>query len=250
MMFPASSLRMPGATLTTRLKVYDTAGPDGQIGGTPHLHLCCTEMYFVTGGNGSVEIIDSTGFSIVELPLHAAYIFSPGTIHRLINPGKDLELFIVMQNSGLPERGDNVVTFNGEIMQSQDKYAAAMKVHAVEDGYRRRDQGVAGFLELKKAFEQSGQEGLAALHRFHGLAAKRTASRQAEWRSVVTGGALAEAQRSLAMLDALAQEETGYLNGTQQHLVLPKAYSAVGFCGRLDRYFDPATLALEGKIAK
>lgn len=249
-MLQTSNLRMPGAILTTRLKVYDTAGPDGQFGGTPHLHLCCTEMYFVIGGSGLVEIIDPTGFSIVELPLHAAYIFSPGTIHRLINPHKDLELFIMMQNSGLPERSDNVVTFNDEIMQLQDKYAAAMKVQSLEDGYRRRDQGVTGFLELKKTFKQGNREGLAALHHFYDLAAKRTASRQAEWRNVVTEGALAEARRSLAILDELAQGNTDYLAGTQQHLVLPKPHSTIGFCGHLNRYFDPATLALEGKISK
>ena len=247
-MLPASHLRMPGAILTTRLKVYDTAGPDGQFGGTPHLHLCCTEMYFVIGGSGSVEIIDPTGFSVVELPLHAAYIFSPGTIHRLINPRKDLELFIMMQNSGLPERGDNLVTFTDEIMQSQDKFAAAMKVQSVEDGYRRRDQGVAGFLELKKAFQQG--KGLVALQRFYDLAAKRTSNRQAEWRDVVTEGALAEARHSLAILDELAQGKTDYLAETQQHLVLSQPHSTVGFCGHLNRYFDPATLSLEGKITK
>ena len=249
-MLPTSNLRMPGANLTTRLKVYDTAGPDGQLGGTPHMHLCCTEMYFVSGGSGFVEVIDPTGFSIIELPLHAAYIFSPGTIHRLINPRKDLELFIMMQNSGLPERGDNVVTFTNEFLESPDKYAAAMKVQSVEDGYRRRDHGVTGFLELKKAFKQGDREGRAALDHFYELAGKRTANRQPEWRQVVTEGALAEAQRSLAILDELAQGNTDYLAGTQQHLVLPKAFSTVGFCGHLNRYFDPATLALEGKITK
>ena len=249
-MLPLSNLRMPGATLTTRLKVYDTAGPDGQLGGTPHLHLCCTEMYFVIGGSGYVEVIDETGFSIVELPLHAAYIFSPGTIHRLINPHKDLELFIMMQNSGLPERGDNIVTFRDEIMQSQEKFAAAMKVQSLEDGYRRRDQGVEGFLELKKAFKQGDNEGRAALHKFYDLGAKRSANRHAEWRAVVNEGALAEANRSLAILDELAKGDTSYLTATQQHLVLPKPHSMVGFCGHLNRYFDPATLALDGKVGK
>jgi mannose-6-phosphate isomerase-like protein (cupin superfamily) len=240
---------MPGATLTTRLKVYDTTGPDGQLGGTPHLHLCCTEMYFVIGGSGSVEIIDPGGFSIVDLPLHAAYVFSPGTIHRLINPRRDLEIFIMMQNSGLPERGDNVVTFANEIMRDPERYAAAMKVENVEDGYRRRDQGVAGFLEMKKAFQQSRQAGLAALHEFYDLAAQRTASRRKEWRQVITDGALAEAHRSLAMLEELEQGRTDYLAETRQHLILPQVPSTVGFCGRLNRYFDPATLLPEGKVA-
>ncbi|MEL7235933.1 MAG: cupin, partial [Chloroflexota bacterium] len=114
------TLRMPGATLTTRLKVYDSPGPDGQRGGTPHIHLMCTEMYFVTGGSGAVELIDTSGFSVVELVPQSALVFSPGTIHRLINPNGNLELFIIMQNSGLPERGDNVVSFPDELMQDDD----------------------------------------------------------------------------------------------------------------------------------
>jgi mannose-6-phosphate isomerase-like protein (cupin superfamily) len=249
-MITSSNLRMPGATLTTRLKVYDTAAPDGQFGGTPHLHLCCTEMYFVTAGSGAVEVISPEGFSRVELPLHAAYIFSPGTIHRLINPRKDMELFITMQNSGLPERGDNVVTFANDIMQSQEKYAEAMKVQLLEDGYRRRDQGVNGFLELKKAFKQGDNEGRAALAAFYQLAVERTKPRHEEWRKTVNEGALAEAKRSLDILDELDKNQSDYLQATQQHLVLPQEFKTVGFCGHLNRYFDPATLALDGKPTK
>jgi mannose-6-phosphate isomerase-like protein (cupin superfamily) len=58
---------MPGAILMTRLKVYDTVTPDGQRGGTPHVHLLCTEMYFVLSGTGFVEMIDGGGFTHVEL---------------------------------------------------------------------------------------------------------------------------------------------------------------------------------------
>jgi hypothetical protein len=32
----------------------------------------------------------------------------------------------------------------------------------------------------------------------------------------------------------------------EQHLIQPNTYSTPGFCGHLNRYFDPATLALEG----
>lgn len=90
------ALRMPGATLVTRLKVYDTVTPDGQIGGTPHIHFMCTEMYFVLSGSGAVELLDMNGFSKVDLRPHSALIFSPGTIHRLINPNGDLEILVIM----------------------------------------------------------------------------------------------------------------------------------------------------------
>ncbi|MFN8418157.1 MAG: cupin domain-containing protein [Anaerolineae bacterium] len=117
----------------TRLKVYDTETPDGQYGGTPHFHFMCTEMYFVVAGSGHVELIDHNGFSRVDLYPHSALIFSPGTIHRLINPNRDLELLVVMQNSGLPERGDNVVCFGEEWMADDAKFAEAMKVSSFEE---------------------------------------------------------------------------------------------------------------------
>src|SRR5262245_22035925 len=95
-------VQMPGGTLVTRLRVYDAPGPDGQRGGTPHVHLLCTEMYFVLNGRGAVEMIDQRGFWRVELQPGSALVFTPGTLHRLINPQRDLEILVVMQNSGLP----------------------------------------------------------------------------------------------------------------------------------------------------
>jgi hypothetical protein len=125
-----------------------------------------------------------------------------------------------------------------------------MRVQSLDDGYRRRDRGVTGFLELKKAFKQGDNEGRAALAAFYDLAAKRTTPRHDEWRKTVTEGALAEANHSLHILDELARGKSDYLQATQQHLVLPQAFKTVGFCGHLNRYFDPATLSLEGKISK
>lgn len=241
-------LRMPGATLATRLKVYDTVTPDGQRGGTPHLHLMCTEMYFVTAGSGAVELIDMRGFATVALEPQTALVFSPGTIHRLINPHGDLELFIVMQNSGLPERGDNVVTFPEAVMQDEDSFAQAMRVQSVEEAYRRRDRGVAGFLQLRAAFEDSMEAGQRALQRFYAQAAERARTLREEWREVVTSGALAEAQQSLRHLEALEQGDTGYLHDARHFPIYPQEHRTPGFCGHLNRYVDPATLALEGRI--
>jgi mannose-6-phosphate isomerase-like protein (cupin superfamily) len=136
--FPSGHmLRMPGATLVTRLKVYDTPAPDGQRGGTPHFHLLCTEMYFVLAGSGAVEMLDQHGSARVELLPHSALIFSPGTIHRLINPNGNLEILVIMQNSGLPERGDNVVCFASEWLADDERYAEAMRVNTLDDAYRR-----------------------------------------------------------------------------------------------------------------
>jgi mannose-6-phosphate isomerase-like protein (cupin superfamily) len=236
------ALRMPGAILMSRLKVYETPTPDGQIGGTPHVHLVCTEMYFVLSGSGAVELLDKDGFRRVELRPYEALLFTPGTIHRLINPNRDLEILVMMQNSGLPERGDNVVTFTNELLSDDSSYADAMRVSSIDDAYRRRDRGVEGFLQLKAAFETSAEEGLAALERFYQQAAARTSGVQAQWREMVEQGALAEAQTSLAQLDQLAENDTSYLLNNGVGLVQPPESPALGFCGHLNRYFDPATL--------
>ena len=237
---------MPGATLMTRLKVYDTAAPDGQRGGTPHVHLLCTEMYFVLSGTGFVEMIDADGFSRVALGPHSALLFSPGTVHRLINPDGDLELLVIMANSGLPERGDNVVCFTSEWLTDQARYEAAMQVDSVTGAYRRRDRGVLGFLELKEAFGQGLENGRTALKQFYQLAAKRTEIRQAQWAEIVADGSLKAAQQTQQQLQFLANGRVDYLMTAKQHLIQPGTYNTPGFCGHLNRYFDPATLALEG----
>ena len=240
------ALRMPGATLVTRLKVYDTPSIDAQRGGTPHVHLLCSELYFVTLGSGAVEMIDWNGFSKVDLEPHAALLFSPGTLHRLINPESNLELFIVMQNSGLPERGDNVVSFKNELLANNEVYAETMKVSSFEEAYARRDKGVEGFLELKAAFEKDLEMGRKALSQFYERAAERTRTLRETWHSVVTNGPLHEAQQSLAHLGNLEQGKLDYLQHAQRHHIDSGAYKTPGFCGALERYFDPATLELEG----
>jgi mannose-6-phosphate isomerase-like protein (cupin superfamily) len=237
---------MPGATLVTRLKVYDTVTPDGQIGGTPHIHLMCTEMYYVLSGSGAIELLDMNGFSRVEVGPDSALVFSPGTIHRLINPHGDLLVLVIMQNSGLPERGDNVVSFTEEWMVHDGRYNEAMMIQSVEEAHRRRDRGVKGFLQLKAAFEESPDAGQRALQRFYDLSNERTANLRAEWARIIKEGSLAAAETSLDNLKALEDGRTDFLKDAQNHLIQPGDFNKLGFCGELNRYFDPATLGLEG----
>ncbi|MEZ4633220.1 MAG: hypothetical protein R2880_21325 [Deinococcales bacterium] len=243
---PSQPLRMPGASLTTRLKVYDDLTPDGQRGGTPHMHRLCTEMYFVTAGAGAVEIIDMQGFRIVELELYDAFLFSPGTIHRLINANGNLELFIMMQNSGLPERGDNVVTFNQEFLGDDARYQAAMKAPSFEAARLRRDRGVEGFMQLKAAFAESLARGQEALADFYALANERTHVLRSTWQHIIETGAQDEVRRSFEHLEDLSRGDLSYLGQSRQHHIKPQDFKTAGFCGALNRYFDPATLELEG----
>ncbi|HYG73608.1 MAG TPA: cupin domain-containing protein [Planctomycetota bacterium] len=238
-------LRMPGATLVTRLKVYDTAGPDGQLGGTPHFHQACTEMYFVLSGSGAVEIIDVNGFKTVELPAHSAFIFSAGTLHRLITK-EGMELLIVMQNSGLPERGDTIATFRNEILADELRFHQAMKIQSLADAYRRRDQAVEGFLEVKAAFAKSLDEGRKTLAEVFRLSNKLSKHNYKEWYDCVVKGAFGEAQETLAQIIDLTAGKYPHLSVPQHHFIPPVQSNTVGFCGMLNRYFDPATALPEG----
>lgn len=240
-------LQMPGGVLMSRLKVYESAAPDGQRGGTPHVHLACSEMYVVVGGSGAVDMIDGDGFRRVELSSGDALVFSPGTVHRLINPNGDLDILVIMQNSGLPERGDNVVCFPETLLADDAAYVDAMRVATLADAARRRDRGVEGFLALAAAFDVSRDAGRAALERFYALAEARTRARRVDWHALVERGPGEALAQSFAALDALARQDTDYLLDSEQALIRPDGGApALGFCGHLQRYFAPATLTLEG----
>lgn len=238
--------QMPGGVLMSRLKVYDSVAPDGQRGGTPHVHLACSEVYVVVGGSGAVEMIDRDGFKRVDLAQGDALVFSPGTVHRLINPYGDLDILVIMQNSGLPERGDNVVSFPDALLADGATYADAMRVTTLEEAYLRRDRGVAGFMALAEAFAAGQAHGRAALERFYLLAEARTRTQRDSWQTLVEQGPGAAVAQTQTALDALARRDMTYLFGARQTLIRPDATPALGFCGHLQRYFDPATLTLEG----
>lgn len=240
-----NTLRLPGSSVSVRVKVYDTPSLDGQISGTPHVHLLCTEMYFVLAGSGSVEVIDKDGFSRIELLPYSTLIFRPGTIHRLINPNKNLELLVIEQ-SGLPELGDNIVCFKDDLLQNDECFAQAMKVNSVDDAHKRRNLGVEGFLEIQSAFAKSQQQGQVALENFYKLAAERTSHLHPKWKNLIANGALIEAQNSMKQLNNLTSNNISHLFETEQHLVHAEKYSKQGCCGYLDRYFDKTSLMLEG----
>src|SRR5918997_6904831 len=144
---------LPGAVGVTHLKVYDTRAPDGLLGGSPHLHVACTEAYMVVAGRGAVQTLGAGGFK--ELPLETGRLvwFTPGLIHRLINLDGELEILVLMQNAGLPEAGDFVLTFPPEILADEPAYlhaaslASSGHVYTSSEGaaHRRRDLAVAGF---------------------------------------------------------------------------------------------------------
>ena len=165
----------PGAIGMSHLRVYDTEAPDGLAGGTPHLHTLCTEAYAVIAGAGRVQTLTASGFREVPLEPGALVWFTPGTIHRLVNEG-GLEILVLMQNAGLPEAGDMVITFAPDVVADPARYAAAAILPAGEQtttgsgapARARRDAAVAAFVDLRASTEGDGG---AALARFHASAA-------------------------------------------------------------------------------
>ena len=231
----------PGAIAASHLRVYDTEAPDGLAGGTPHLHTACTEAYWVVAGRGAVHTLTTGGFEEVALEPGAFVWFTPGTIHRLINGG-DLEILVLMQNAGLPEAGDMVITFPPEVLATTESYAAAA---ALPDDERtttgtgraaraRRDLAVPAFNELRAATE-SGDP--APLRAFHGAAARLVQPQVAAWTGRWRDGPLREVERTGDLLRALAEADPDHLAGASVHrLPPPAAERRMGCCGTLGTF--------------
>ncbi|MEV0385457.1 hypothetical protein [Nonomuraea sp. NPDC050643] len=96
----------PAAVGVSRLRVYDWPTVDGRPGGgTPHLHLTCSEGYMVTAGRGTVQTLTASGHQ--ETPLEPGVVawFTPGTIHRLTSDG-DLATHRFLELREATESGD------------------------------------------------------------------------------------------------------------------------------------------------
>ncbi|WP_426511182.1 cupin domain-containing protein [Dactylosporangium sp. McL0621] len=223
---------LPGAIGVSRLSVYDTTAPDGLHGGTPHMHLTCSEGYVVIAGEGRVQTLSGEGYR--ETPLQAGTVawFRPGTIHRLVNDD-GLQLVVLMQNSGLPEAGDAVLTFPVDTLGDPDAYRAAATLPGGADlapAYRRRDLAVTGFLAMRAA-------GPEAFTEFCRAAAALVAPRLGDWRQRWETGALEVALETGRQLDALEKSDVTHLaGGGIEVLPQPTESGKHGMCGLLSTY--------------
>jgi mannose-6-phosphate isomerase-like protein (cupin superfamily) len=225
---------LPGGVGITRLCVYDA-------GGTPHLHLCCTEAYVVVAGSGSVQTLTlEAGWAETPLRPGAVVWFTPGTIHRLVNAG-DLEIVALMQNGGLPEAGDAVLTFPSTVVDDPAAYAEAV---ALPDGgaatgdvtaaYRRRELALTGFATLRDAMAGGDDR---PLREFHAAAGRLVQPHLAQWRARWAGGALRAAQETGVQLDALAGGSVAHLaDAAVYECAAPVERDRRGMCGLLQTY--------------
>ena len=240
------SLAFPGATALTMLDVYEWAGPDGLRGGSAHVHLASTEGYVVLAGGGRLQTLGTRGYAESELRPGDCLWFTPGVIHRLVNEG-GLRLLVVMQNAGLPEAGDAVLTFRPEFLADPAAYARAAALpadsaagpSALEAGARRRrDLAIEGYLVLR---DQVAAHGPAALEDFFAAAVRLVAGRVPEWRERWQAGALGTAVATGGHLDQIAGGDAAYLaSGDLRRIACPSGPRSYGMCGLLTRY-DPAT---------
>ena len=235
---------MPGGIGVTHLRVYDFPGPDGVSGGSPHMHFACTESYFVVGGNGAVQTLSRQGYR--ETPLRSGSVvwFTPGVIHRLINYDGRLEIYAVMENQGLPEHGDSVLTFPDQYLRREADYLSVASLSLKGSVYadsreaatRRRDLAVNGFLALRDRVEK---EGVDALHPFYEKAVKLMQPKESQWRQIWIEGPAATIGRTENCLNALKAGSSDYLSEAAvfEIPIHPETESRkLGFCGTLRPY--------------
>lgn len=234
---PRSAGLFPGGTAVTQLTVYDWSGPDGVVGGSAHVHLACTEGYVVLGGQGRLQTLSRDGFAQTPLtPMTVAW-FSPGVIHRLINDG-GLQILVVMQNAGLPEAGDSVLTFPPGHLADPHAYRAVASLPdlatAQPDAARRRkDLAIEGFIRLRERVAEIGPK---ALDEFYAAAVSLVRDALPAWRSRWEAGPLVAAVATGEQLEMLGQGRVDYLHQGRLTVVSPPADRAYGMCGRLTAY--------------
>ncbi|USX56576.1 cupin domain-containing protein [Lentzea sp. HUAS12] len=216
----------PGGVGISGLRVYDWPSVDGVCGGSPHVHLACSECYYVIGGQGSVQTLTPRGFA--ETPLREGTVawFTPGTVHRLVNDG-DLRIIVIMQNSGLPEAGDAVFTFPPEVLADEERYLSCAQAADEESARKRRDLAFEGFLELRRSGDLQAFYRAAA-----GLKRNSLDAWDKRWRS----GALASAERTGEHLDRLRDGDIAHLADADVHVTQNEGPQRFGMCGRLDVY--------------
>jgi mannose-6-phosphate isomerase-like protein (cupin superfamily) len=235
---PGSAVALPGGIGISKLSVYDIEAPDGLVGGTPHVHLACSEGYYAIAGAGAVQTLTPKGYAETQLQPATVVWFDPGTIHRLVNGG-GLQILTLMSNSGLPEAGDAVLTLPPEYLTDRDTYLKATTLTGegearTRSAMARRDLALEGYAVLRERYEA---EGPSALDEFYAAAVRIVQPKLADWRKRWEQGARRLADETGAALDALEAGTAPHLQTAELHrLPAPTEFGRHGMCGRLDVY--------------
>lgn len=230
----------PGAVGLTGLQVYPWQTDDGLHGGSPHVHLCCTECYVVTGGRGRLQTLTPGGFTESPLAPGDVVWFTPGTIHRAVNDG-DLQVVVVMQNGGLPEAGDAVLTLPPAHLVDPETYRRAVTLTdgsaepSADRARARRDLAIEGFAELRRHVE-AGDTG--PLDAFYAAAAALVRPQLDTWSRRWTDGPVAVSRRTGEQIEALRRGDHRHLTEATVSRIARPERTTLGMCGFLHAY-DP-----------
>nr|WP_166184176.1 cupin [Paenarthrobacter ureafaciens] len=204
------------------------------------MHTASTEAYFVLSGHGSVETITTSGFESHPLAPNDVLWFGPGTVHRLVNQDR-LEILAIMQNNGLPEAGDAVMTFGTDVLKDPERYAdlAMLREKPSSPGAEmevrgRRDAALEGYRLLRESVIAGDDSGL---RHFHEDAVRLVSSRVPGWQELWEKRIAPESARTADWLRTLANgqfdhfAEATVARGASSH---PGAN--FGMCGRLQKW--------------
>jgi mannose-6-phosphate isomerase-like protein (cupin superfamily) len=237
----------PGAVGISGLRVYPWQTDDGLHGGSPHVHLCCTECYVVVGGRGRLQTLTADGFGEQPLTPGDVVWFTPGTVHRAVNDDGALRVVVVMQNSGLPEAGDAVLTLPQEYLSDVDVYRAAVSLAgpggtpSPDRARARRDLAIDGFTDLRRRFEAGDTD---ALEKFYAAAAALVHPQLDAWQARWESGPVAVSRQTGEQIDALRLGDHRHLARATVSRVEQPEQDTLGMCGFLSPY-DPVRLGKE-----
>jgi len=245
-------MKRVSAWMSTVLPAIWNLTADGVASGAAHIHLVCSEFYYVLKGTGKMELLTMEGVETVELMPGKTVFFRPGVFHRVLNPNGDLEILAIMQNGGLPERGDFVLSFPPETLSNPAAYNQALRATTLQEAMRRRDLSLKGFFALKDAFGRSKEEGQAALRAFYRAARNLIAPKVDGFEWVLKVGAQTEVKASLDACDFLRSGTLEYLEQSPQGVNHGAIYplnepAKIGMCGELHPYALEGSFLSEGR---
>jgi mannose-6-phosphate isomerase-like protein (cupin superfamily) len=230
---PAAALL--GGVAISRLRVYGGRAPDGQAGGSPHLHLACAEAYVVLAGAGAVELLSlADGYQRLDLRPGDAVQFDPGVVHRIVNDG-ELEILVLMQNAGLPENGDAVFTFPPDVLEDVEAYRRHAAIDSIAGALARRDRAVVGMSLLKEGFARSREDGRGLLGALHRRAAELVEPSAATWLDIVDSGPGAAVADTRERVERLLSGQPADLARARVSRIVMTA-ERLGMCGRLNPF--------------
>lgn len=227
----------PGATQCSRVSLYGDLDT-GVCGGTPHVHTACTEAYVWLRGIGSIELLGHQGHQILPMAPDDVAWFSPGVIHRGIpDPDhQDAEVLVVMQNAGLPEAGDAVLTLPERLWGSPEEYRRTVDVSSgsIDDSRQlvreRRAMAMEGLAELTAAVERLGPSGLDG---FYAYAASVVRPHLEAMAALVEDRVQAEVDITRRALDTMRSGSSDHLRAGQFATARAPSEPLFGMCGEL-----------------